>query len=309
MRRSGGSVTLAGSRRGVTLARGATSGRTRVGITAARVVLAVSLSALAACTTGDYALPQVGGGTSASAPPADPAQAYLDCMRQAGLPVGWLTVPPRNTPIVQLAPGPADLFLYETPNGHGGSSETVDQATKDAFARATTGYRLALNGVDRSADFQRCHADTGYDETVAEQPSGPDAEALAAMMAASLAWAGCARGAGWPQVLDPVMPPAGADSPPMVLLPQEITADQLRQLVADCPITPWAAPGVTASASAPGAGSVGDIYPTVGFDYPGLGGAGVPDSADPTYQRLSDLIGILYGPVSGLVYEGEGPPG
>jgi len=277
-------------------------------MTVARVVLAaVVLSAATACTTGEYALPQVGGGTSSSAPPADPAQAYLDCMRAAGLPVGWLTLPPQNTPAVQLAPGPDDLFLYETPNGHGGSSATVDQATKDAFAAATTGYKLALNGVDRSPDFQRCHADTGYDETAAAQPSGPDAEALAAMMAASLAWAGCARGAGWPQVADPVMPAPGADLPPMVLLPQEITADQLRQLVADCPITPWAAPDTSASVSGPGAGSAGDIYPTVGFDYPGLGGPGREDPADPTYQRLSGLIGILYGPVSGLVYEGEGP--
>lgn len=274
--------------------------------------LALSLPVLAGCTGEAYQLPQVDGaspttGTTA----ADPAKAYFDCMVAAGLPVKWVDVGAPGGRVVELAPGPNDSFISETPDGGSGSSRTVDEATRAALAAATTAFKLALNGVDRSVDYQRCHDQSGYDEAAAlGQQLGPDSTAMARMMEASLSWARCARSAGWPQVADPVMPSVGSDWPPMVLLPVTITADQVRELVRVCPVEPLVDGEASSPAATDGPDSWAEIYPTIGFDYPGFDGQSHPigqASADPTAVRLAELTEILYGP-PGLVYQGQGPP-
>lgn len=62
-------------------------------------------------------------------------------------------------------------------------------------------------------------------------PSPLDPQA-SAVLAESNSWAACARQHGWPDIAD-ADPAAGALAE--IVIPATITADELRQLVADCP--------------------------------------------------------------------------
>jgi hypothetical protein len=262
-------------------------------------VVWAGLSVLAGCAGQDHSLPQVGGGSSPSPTVADPAAEYQACMTAAGLPIAWLG---DNTGwgLLELDFSDTDTFIYQRPDGTGGSSRTVDSATLSAFDAADTAYRLAVNGADRSEDYQHCHDVSLYDEAAASgQTTGIDPEQLNDMMAASLDWAACARQSGWPQTADPK--PATGDTPPIVLLPDTMTEEQLRQLLDSCPMEPWT--GETPAT---------EIWPTIGFDRPGFDGdwEAFPTTPDPDEQRLIRMMETIY-EVAGQVVIGPtegGPP-
>jgi len=77
------------------------------------------------------------------------------------------------------------------------------------------------------AGLAACTAEPAPEATTATL----DAQA-SAVLAESASWAACARDHGWPDIADPD-PAAGALAE--VVLPATITADELRQLLADCP--------------------------------------------------------------------------
>ncbi|MDR1265205.1 MAG: hypothetical protein LBK42_06475 [Propionibacteriaceae bacterium] len=280
---------------------------------------------LAGCAAAEPDLPSVGdqtsGGSSAASGSLEAVAAQLhDCLRAEGIPAEYYSVDGRPVMVRfdQNVP-----ILWQMPDGGGGftsvvsSNEfktwydvglpTVKPTGAEPLPKATP--RLQVDGVDRSDVFQRCLAESGYDEELvdAELASArePAARQLAdIVVAASNRWAACARDHGFPETID-ARPPTNDQEEPKALLPPTITADQLRQLLQACPNFD---PEVERRQqeillglgdAEPDAADLADlpVQPVIGFDYPGYGVAVnvLPgEDFDPAVgTRLAQLRAIL----------------
>ena len=274
-------------------------------------LFAVSLMALAGCSGQSY-LPTTGGSSSSSGAVAgleDTARSYESCLERHGLEATIQADNEGSMTLVEIVFHDTDSFMYQTPYGSGVTSAAPDDETKRVFDQSVGigGYRLVINGQDYSQAYGECHQESGYTEV--GKPgldiTQPDTATIEALMRASGDWADCARTNGWPQVADPVWPTDSSMNQVMiavVLLPYDISADQLRVLVSLCPVEPVAVEGSDNPRAT--------VYPTIGFDYPGFDGRLTPgqkfDTSNPEYQRLADLMQILYAQADTDVNGGQG---
>jgi hypothetical protein len=279
-------------------------------IGAAGLVLLL-VTGLGACTTAPD-LPTLETTATPAVTGADAvAQAFFGCMSSADVPVQL-----KANSSGRLYVGftdyhwafrfnktdniPTMLWTNDTPNA------ADRQAAYDELARLNTddpSSQLVIDGVDVSAAYANCLAQTGYSEVAAESADPPvDPAALARQVAANNEWAACARENGFPLVADSVAPATEGDYP-MVVLPGTITAGQLRQLLATCPnwtadkqadIDAWRA-GNPVAVDLPD-----DIAPdpAITFDvpdnlkFPDLAGTPSPEEQD-EIARVDELYAIL----------------
>ncbi|MDR0284190.1 MAG: hypothetical protein LBI33_04775 [Propionibacteriaceae bacterium] len=216
----------------------------------ARLLLAYALTG---CTTGEPDLPTLTEGTPT--PTAqfqglqDVAKAFDDCLTDAGFTVSLGDV--NDMGPVQVNFWPPGLFvMYEDADGTqgyaqpaaagGGFAEltTEQQAAWDEFTQAHhAGPTLLVDGADRSEPWAKCLATTGYSSLniLNSVPPPPiDPAELALEVESNNQWAACARDNGWPEVADSPMPTeVGVE--PQIILPDRMTEDQLRLLLAACP--------------------------------------------------------------------------
>ena len=270
------------------------------------ILVALGVLALAGCTGQGY-LPTVNG-SSSGASLEDVAKAYASCLEQNGVNTTISADDTGAMTVVDLAFQAGDSFIWQTPYGNGSASYQPDELTQAVFdaSEGSGGYRLVVNGRDYSDAYGSCHHESGYTELGKPglDTTEPDELTKQAMMKASADWAECARSNGWPQVADPVWTPGqpGVPSMPIVLLPASTTEEQLRALIGVCPVSPVPVEG----SDNPDA----IVYPTIGFDYPGFDGRFTPgqkvDTTTPEYQRLSDLMAILYEDANPNLNGGQG---
>lgn len=262
------------------------------------IVLLGLLLFVSGCSGDSYQLPSISDNTSNSGQDdlTKAAWDYYYCLQDSGIPATIQDASQGGIPTVQLQFDPHDFFIYDTPEGIGGSSETLDEATKKAFEQATPGYRLAWNGRDESVSFSTCHSVTGYQEhgDSPAQENALDPALWSKIMESSIEWTACAREHGWPDVSDP----DAASEVPIVLLPSTITEDQLRSLINQCPVQQY------------GNQDNDGVLPNIGFDCPSFDGQPnqtVTANADCDATRLAGLVHILYPDADETVGMGEGP--
>jgi hypothetical protein len=189
------------------------------------------------------------GGQSSSASPTQApdqrltAEAYYSCLLDAGLPAELQPVDPEAADgavlvsfgphsVLQAVPGKgAAVSLGE--DGYGPISEEEQQAFFDAHSDPDT-YGLVVDGMDYSADFERCYTESGYFEPprVSEGERQRQNQLVAD---ATNTWIACAREHGLPDLADVAARTDDPDYYPAVHLPLTMAEDDLRALLDDCP--------------------------------------------------------------------------
>ncbi|MDR1800146.1 MAG: hypothetical protein LBR19_09765 [Bifidobacteriaceae bacterium] len=235
------------------------------------------------------------------------AEALYNCLDQAGVPVSLQDLADGQSAFAFKDEGAA--ILWSRPGGGFGYVGEVPTEQIDALqVSGQTGYYLTVNGVDYSAKYQECFESSGYTEPeFSGEASDPDVDAwYRRMVEVSNDWAACARDHGFPHVADtgPYDPLAG--KAPMVLLPADITADQLLALIEVCPLyneddvrAMWAA-RLAAAMECDDEGlslSLDGLTPpaSVGFDYPGFDGQAdepLDDLDMAEVDRLNALVAL-----------------
>ncbi|MDR2114275.1 MAG: hypothetical protein LBO75_03230 [Bifidobacteriaceae bacterium] len=179
------------------------------------------------------------------------AKSYYDCLTEAGLPavlepqrdgqawVGFDT----DHPVIQC-----DSEHGCGVQANGKVSDEVAQVLQTRLAELEreavdeSGELvrpvLWIGDQDYSEGFSRCLSLSGYRDP---EPVGADlteeSESIRRKLDAGVKWAVCARENGFPEIADP-FPPDGQEPSTreaVVLLPYDITEDQLRALVEACP--------------------------------------------------------------------------
>jgi hypothetical protein len=99
---------------------------------------------------------------------------------------------------------------------------------------------------------------------------------------ASIRWAQCARDLGF-DTKDPEVPVADNYATyPTALLPDDLTAEDLNQLLSNCPIRDSAAPS-------------DETMPLIGFDVPGFDGKrSINDLSEEDARRYGELLEIIH---------------
>jgi hypothetical protein len=248
---------------------------------------------LAACSDDGSGLPSVGGSaqTSASADSEDlvaSAKTFHDCLQDAGLPVDFQNDLDNLPTIVKFADNVSAVYIV--PAGYYGMSTNASQDDIEEVMDLAEGVdhpepMLKVDGVDYTADWVRCHDESGYDETLVVQSAlqSPTVMEIWRKYAdASNEWAACARENGWPEVKDAVINAnTGKTEAPMALLPPTISETQLRALLEVCPNFDLEQAEKNAELLQEMAANPSDdvrlpdgyvMEPLVGFDYPGFDG-------------------------------------
>jgi hypothetical protein len=178
------------------------------------------------------------------------AEAYHSCLVDAGLPAeifpvntdepdgdAWVSFGAAET--VQVIPGEGGMTSVssEGAGGSGGGSGITEEE-REAFLEAhqdPESFGLLVDGVDRSADFERCYTESGYTEP--EFTADPAAQALfnTRIAEATNTWIACARENGYPDLSDVAASSEDPDYYPNVELPSTITEEALRALLDACP--------------------------------------------------------------------------
>jgi hypothetical protein len=280
--------------------------------------------ALSGCTREASAdLPTVGGPTTDVVAADDleaVATALYNCLRDDGIPAEYETDPSGSPTLITFSDD--HRVTWTLPGGYPRQNEGYTQAEEEAFlaeleqqvadidlsAGSPFETKLEVDGVDHSAVFAQCVETSGYSEDAVYASINWDTTLspwYQVMVEASNQWAACARENGWPDVTDAHMPQG--DEIPTALLPISITEDQLRQLLAVCPIYDPAIDEANAKLFEEAGNDYSTIpegyqeQPQVGFDYPGFDGdySVTETSATPspeeaaTRERLQRLQAIL----------------
>jgi hypothetical protein len=102
---------------------------------------------------------------------------------------------------------------------------------------------LFYDGVDRSADYNRCLDESGYDEDAVMAyliDLETQSQNNTRQMRANNQWADCARDNGFPNIADTSLDVLGAFiGTGAVELPVSMTTEQLKQLLQACPLVDW----------------------------------------------------------------------
>ncbi|MDR0990123.1 MAG: hypothetical protein LBL92_01970 [Propionibacteriaceae bacterium] len=292
----------------------------------AAAVSLVAVCALTACGSDDPVLPQTSEGSTSIASVDDlvaAATSLYDCLAAADVPVIYENGPDGQQTMVGFDPTVAVVWSMPdmgvqwtdvTPENEINAvlarlDQQYSQATATAEPVASTALDfepesiLTVAGVDRSDVWQQCLADSGYDEmAVWDNYDNSDATVIAEeqlVVDATNQWAECAREHGFPEVADVQMSTSDQEYP-AALLPASITADQLRQLLTDCPSFDPAVADANAALNESSDEPVPDGVkgqPSIGFDYPGFDTDWSDDaeaSTDPAVvEHLEQLLPIV----------------
>ncbi|MDR2566947.1 MAG: hypothetical protein LBC97_13020 [Bifidobacteriaceae bacterium] len=160
--------------------------------------------------------------------------------------------------------------VWKTPDGYGGYTKgllatpeleqqaeaALDELSKDRRQE----YKLIVDGVDMSKEFEQCYESSGYTDPSRIADPRRELADKEAIVEASLRWAECARANGFPSTKDPIDPVADDYATrPTLTLPKDITAEELNKLLTSCPV--WDESGPSDQAA-----------PSIGFDVPGFDG-------------------------------------
>jgi hypothetical protein len=174
---------------------------------------------------------------------------------------------------------------------------------------------LFIGEEDYSEPFAECLAKTRYREPVYEEDPRQELVFKERQLEATLDWVKCARNNGYPSIEDPSPPQADNwSTQPMALLPGDLTADEVRKLLDNCPnfdqqtyqnmfddlieLGPEASDEERDDVLLRYQDSA---FPLIGFDLPGCDGAAGSetseasdlDTGNPDYLRCLDLRGVL----------------
>jgi hypothetical protein len=95
---------------------------------------------------------------------------------------------------------------------------------------------LVVDGVDQTDVWMTCGNQSGYSRPTPQADPAVELEKKGAIAAAGVKWADCARSHGYPAVRDPEPPVADNwETYPSVMFPGDITPDELRALLKECP--------------------------------------------------------------------------
>jgi hypothetical protein len=147
--------------------------------------------------------------------------------------------------ICDISPGGTYQELEDATAAEWHAAEDLYLARAQDWAQAdSSATTLFLVGErDLSAEYDACLVESGYVDPslVVGDPAGELADKQR-QVEVNLAWTDCARQHGWPQIKDPD-PPVADDwaTTPHVLLPSTMTEDELRTLLAACPVSDAAA--------------------------------------------------------------------
>ena len=206
-------------------------------------VVVLVMVALGACSYSAHQLPTINGSGVSQDPKLEAvAKVFYDCMHDAGLPVELTENNNHQLAVVRFGDGHSvmarDLDGTSFAQGahNAGKGDAAEQETIEDALGYDTDPVLVIDGVDHTGVYSQCLVKSGYKERFAWGVSVVDSSRIMAQMEANNRWAACARQNGWPAIEDSTMPTQtdGYDWP-TVLLPTNITEDQLRQLLGVCP--------------------------------------------------------------------------
>jgi len=160
------------------------------------------------------------------------AEEYLRCMTEADIPM-WTKREADGQLWVEIDSDWASSMVSRDRDGLGRQKTISDEEAAEFFSRHPEEPALLLDGRDASAEYGDCLDSSGYASPVVsrEQEWAVFDQSLAD---ASNLWAKCARENGYPNIVD-TSADAYPDYSPGVILPNDITVDQLRDLLQTCP--------------------------------------------------------------------------
>lgn len=244
------------------------------------------------------------------------AQAMADCLADADLsPILKDLDDAANQTEVLLEDGPELWQICWTDGCFTGGGVGLTAA---AFAAAST--RLAVIGdeleegvkdgeqarpwlivgeEDRTDVWRRCEAETGYARPVYVEEASTELKEKEVVAQAGVTWAECARANGYPTTKDPAAPVADNwATDPKVVLPADVTPEQLKALIEVCPLFDWEKQMAADDALEANPELTDDEYwevvpvqPHIGFDVPCQGGsAGECDDATWSKYNPHNLV-------------------
>jgi hypothetical protein len=146
---------------------------------------------------------------------------------------------------------------------------------------------LVIGARDLSREWELCLDQSGYVDRVPSLDPAEELKMKRQRAEAGRQWAQCARENGVPSAKDPVPPVAdGFATEPLALLPASTTLDQLRVVLAACPLAAHeerAEQGLTQGESKVW---VTVPPPGVGFDVAGWDGSGSQPDPNPNQDQL-----------------------
>jgi hypothetical protein len=207
-----------------------------------RLVFGCTLAALlgaTGCDAQDDGVASLSGSEQGQDSRLSVAEQYLDCLGEAGIPA--VLMDSDKGPWVDFDSEQVTRSLVRDADGfaldRGFPPETEYSPVELEFLRTWDGgYALMLDGVDYTDAYTACRNTVPYTNPWSNTAPADELLDKQAMAKASNEWAACARENGWPGLADVL--PGEADNyqtTPTVLLPQTMTGDELRQLLAACP--------------------------------------------------------------------------
>lgn len=172
------------------------------------------------------------------------AEAYHACLVEAGLPAqidpvddgdaaGDAFVTFGDHHVLQSIPGLSDTVS---------EGNTVEDPISDedqlAFFESHKDpdtFGLLVDGVDYSADFERCFTESSYSEPDFRLNPAEQERQIQGVLDATNTWIACARENGYPDLSDVAASSEDPDYYPNVELPSTITEEALRALLDACP--------------------------------------------------------------------------
>ncbi|MDR1449583.1 MAG: hypothetical protein LBI84_05175 [Propionibacteriaceae bacterium] len=185
-------------------------------------------------TAAATGLAQPGAGFAAL---ADQASDMLACLQEAGLPAVYGPTHQGRSALVVFDDKVPALWISR----EGETESTTELRGIDTSELPTWGQKpsLWINGADQTELWVGCLDATGYDQdrVYRELYESKDMVRLGQMQVveASNEWARCAREQGYPGLSDTGLA-IGQEYAPPILLPRTIAEDQLRALLAACPV-------------------------------------------------------------------------
>jgi len=278
------------------------------------VALAMAMG-LGACSNDDPQLPTVGGPTAGSGAGGDlvsVAQAFHDCLTDAGLPAAYDKDFNGQPTVVTFDVSVKALGI--DPDGMPFNNKGVTDAEASDFfqKRDFTTPVLEIDGVDHTDVWKKCYASSGYNvnKILQDMMKAPVVSNLIQIYVdASNAWARCSRENGFPETKDAVMPTRPImNAAPAALLPPSITEPQLRDLLTKCPNFDVERMKKTdeimgqIDQSDPSKITIPEglyIPPSISFDYPGFRASDTDEPTnDATSEKLVGLMTILQQPMN-----------
>jgi hypothetical protein len=123
---------------------------------------------------------------------------------------------------------------------NGPRNEDLEEFLGAHFVEGAYSYGLVVDGVDFSADYERCVESSGYEPPDAGIDVRVELVAKHTLATVTNDWIACARDNGYPEWPDVEAGKAdGWMTSPTAYIPLSLSIDSLRELLADCPNFDW----------------------------------------------------------------------